>query len=60
MSPAEGLVIEPGSEAWNKLVEMMARPGDPRSISFAKRTDAVQLKWGGGTWTTPLSTVTDR
>lgn len=52
--------IEPGSEAWDKLAEMMARPGDPRAISLSVlrrgTSGGLQLKWGGGTWTTPLST----
>jgi hypothetical protein len=47
--------IEPGSPAWNKLAEMMGRPGDPRSITISPHGNGIQMKWGGGTWTTPLS-----
>lgn len=52
------ICIEPGSEAWVMLAVMIGRTRseDPRSISIMPRPGAVQLKWGGGTWTTPMRT----
>lgn len=54
--------IHAGTEAFTKLKEMMLRAelADSRvSLTYGSR-GGVQLKCGGGTWTTPLKASPDR
>lgn len=54
--------ISAGTEAFDKLKEMMLRAelaGTRVSLTYGSR-GGVQLKCGGGTWTTPLKSTPER